>query len=243
MKTLMAIAGAALLSASALAGGEACRNAANASACANSQASCQGNAMDTGAAEARAAKFQALGVPIMTFEVGDKTTHCPLEARALVKETGAKPVFHFQDKTYTDGDEAMNAWAGALKMRLDELTQVSFVVNGAETDCPVQAAQMAESAHCAVQTRLASQTFSCENSAKAAALRAVQAADAVPFVMTVGDTEYHCPLTAAEASRLTGEPVVYTVNGVSIECQKTATCLLLLNRILATADAIEHAAA
>jgi hypothetical protein len=152
-------------------------------------------------------------------------------------------VFHLAGQTYTDGDAALDAWAGALKSRLDALTQVTYVVNGKETGCSTQAAQMSQETGSAVQARLVSQTYSCEASAKQAALRAVQAADAVPFVMSVAGVEYRCPLTAAEASKITGEPVLYTVNGTSVPCEKTAMCLLLVNRILATADALERPAA
>ncbi len=247
MKALMAIVGAALVTASALGGGEECRRQAAAQAAAQAQAACDAakTACQSGAPDRAAleAKFVALGIPAMTIEVGDKTTHCPLEAFAIARETGAKPVFHLAGQTYTDGGAAMDAWAGALRTKLDSLTQVTYVVNGKETQCSDHAAQMSTESGGGVQARLVSQTYSCETSAKQAALRAVQAADAAPFVITVAGTQYHCPQTAQEAAKITGEPVVYTVGGVSVQCEKTAMCLLLVNRILATADALERPAA
>lgn len=185
------------------------------------------------------ARAKEIGMPMASFAVGDKETCCPIEAIAMWEQTGTMPVATISGKKYECLETAMNDWQGQLSEKLASMTQVSYVVNGTETQCSVEAGKLAESCHKPVIARVANREFSCQESAKATALKAVQAADAVPFVMTVAGTEYHCPMTAADASRLTGEKVIYKVNGVETCCKQTAMCMLLASRIMATANALE----
>ncbi|MCA9294729.1 MAG: hypothetical protein KDA20_13050 [Phycisphaerales bacterium] len=218
-----------------------CQSGAQVVTAASKDGACAASCADMEAQKAAMmAKAKALNIPMATFKVGDKTTNCPLEARALAMEAGTMPTVTVNGKTYDNPMEGMDAWQAALSDKLASLTAVSYSVDGKQTQCSVEAGKMADSCHKPVITRVANREFSCQDSAKAAALKAIAAADAVPFTMTVGATEYHCPMTAADASRISGEPVVYHVNGADTECQKTAMCILLASRIMATADAIEH---
>ncbi len=188
---------------------------------------------------AMVAKAKALGMPVMTFAVGDQSTCCPLEAHAMAMEAGTMPVATLNGKTYDNPMAGLDAWESALSDKLASMTRVSYVVNGTETQCSKTAGKMAAECGKGMITRVANKEFACNKTAHKTALKAVQAADAVPFVMTVAGTEYHCTQTAADASRLSGEPVIYTVNGAETQCQKTAQCILLASRIMATADALE----
>ena len=185
------------------------------------------------------AKAKKIGMPVMTFAVGENTTCCPLEAFAMAKESNVMPVAHLNGKKYECVETAMGDWQQALSDKLACMTKVSYMVDGKETQCSKSAGAMAKSCGQAMTTRVAGKDYQCQKMAKTTALKAVQAADAVPFTITVAGAEYHCPMTAADASRLTGEKVTYTVNGVETCCQKTAMCMLLVNRIMAAADVLE----
>lgn len=79
---------------------------------------------------------QGLGeFPTMTMKVGDKTIQCPVEAKQVADESGAKILFVVAGHEYTEEQKARSALACASEKYVENFVKVGCVVDGKVVYC------------------------------------------------------------------------------------------------------------
>ncbi len=121
----------------------------------------------------------AAGAPLMTYKVGDDCVRCPEKAAALAKQKSAEVRYVVGDKTYTNKDEAVKAYAAALDDYVATMTSVRYAVGDDCVACPRAAAELARKSNSNIQYRVAAMTFDSETKAEAAAKAARLAVEKV----------------------------------------------------------------
>ena len=121
----------------------------------------------------------AAGAPLMAYKVGDDCVRCPEKAAALAKEKSTELRYVVGDKTYTNKDEAVKAYAAALDGYVATMTSVRYAVGDECVACPQTAAELARKNNTNVKYRVAAMTFDNESKAEAAARAARLAVEKV----------------------------------------------------------------
>jgi hypothetical protein len=188
-------------------------------------------------------KTLARAIPAMRYQVGEKTTACPEEAKTLAAEAQAEIQYVVGEKTIATEGEAKQAYAALLATHLEEMTTVKFAVGDECVACPVTAKSMAKKSGKPMQFRLASYNFENEDAAKKAAEAARGAADKVTMKMVVGGKEFCCATTAATVAKADGKSVEYCVGEKRTACDVTASVELALAKINAAQGALDEAMA
>jgi|GEM_PF-1721341 len=124
-------------------------------------------------------RLAAAGAPLMTYKVGDDGVRCPEKAATLAKEKNAEIRYVVGDKTFTNKDEAVKAYAAALDGYVATMTTVRYAVGDECVSCPQTAAELARQNNTTVRYRVAAMTFDSESKAEAAARAARTAVEKV----------------------------------------------------------------
>jgi len=108
-------------------------------------------------------------MPVMTYKVGDFTTHCGGTATAKAQE--AKQPIHYlvSDSTFDCEEKANAKLAELLEAKVADLMAVAYQAGGESFHCPMTAAKVAESKGCNVEYRVAGFTFESKDKADATA--------------------------------------------------------------------------
>lgn len=174
--------------------------------------------------------------PRMDYLVAGERIHCPKNATLLAKAHDAEIRYAVGDDVYADKNEALDSLATRLEQRLEQMTQVRFVVGDDCVRCPMQAKDLANKADCTVKYRVASYTFDNKEDAEKAAQHARKAADKIQWKMVVGGKEMHCAKSAEKAAS-SGKTCSYKVGEHTTPCKNTARVELAQARIEAAREA------
>lgn len=246
LKRIMAVSVFALVS-GALAFGQQCQAAAQASAKEGSQskscsAACSGDKAEKCCMSGDALAKAGLKMPEMMYQVGDKKVCCPKEAGALANGDLKSVKYVVADKTYVTEAEATDAYGKALESFVADVTTVKFAVGDQCMACPMSAKDLAAKEGKKVQYRLASYNFDDAEVANKVAASAKDAASKVEMKMMVGDKCVSCPNEAAELAKKEGKSVQYVIGETKLECDKAAKIALTKARAQAAVATIAKAA-
>lgn len=133
----------------------------------------------------------ATGMPLLHYNVGDKSTPCPAQARELAGKCDSVQVrYVLNDQEYECRDKALAAYAAALKGYYENMTSVSYAVGDQCVQCPMAAQSLAKAEHKPIRYRLASFTFDDKDHALNAARQAREAAEKVTLKLVIDGKEY-----------------------------------------------------
>jgi len=179
------------------------------------------------------------GLPMMTVVVGDKMTHCLLEAGELISANpDAAPAFIVRGVQYDCPVEAGTAYSRLLDAYLIDITTPKLMVNGECQECPISAAKISEETGKPVTYIVATKEFHCPVQARTIAAKAIEASNAVAMKITVGDTDCQgCTQTAEAVAAKTGEAPVYTIGEMECHCPIQAKVMLGFAKIEAALNA------
>lgn len=186
--------------------GQSCQEAAKVGSCDKSAAvpaCCSGQ--NSALAKARAT------VPAVKFQVGEKTTCCPDEAKELAKGDAKAIKFVVGEKKFDDRSAANEELARALDAFMNDSMNVKYAVGSECVACPMEAGSLAKKNGEKVQYRVAAFNFADESAATKAISAAKEAAGKVEMKMMVGDKCFECPASAGDAAKSAGKSVEYVI--------------------------------
>ncbi len=104
--------------------------------------------------------------PAMAIMVGDKTTHCPMEARKIAAENHAKVVYAVAGDKYDDMNKAMVALADASEAYLNDYMAIKCRVDGKLITCAADCGAKGEKTGCGTQAKKVADKGGCDSHAK-----------------------------------------------------------------------------
>ena len=207
-------------------------------AVANQKGSCsEKSACSSKASVACSTKY----LPSMAYKVGDKSTHCPKEAKSLATAGHGGVLYVVGDKTYAEEGEAMVALANATDAYLVEFTHVK---NGGEgcseaKVCPMTGKKI-ESKGAAVYS-VAGRSYDCPKTADRASKVASEAMATVTMKYRVGEKETCCSTTAGAMAKKSNAKMMYVVGEECTPCDVTARLMLARFKVEAADRALAAA--
>lgn len=201
---------------------------------------CQEACEDKGAVQTVA--FPA-DMPMMTYVVGEKETRCSMEAGELASSCETLNVaYKVAGKSFDCQQSAGKAYAAALHNYVDNMTRVSFVVDGDCTSCPFEAGAKSEKTGKAMQYKVGNTTFDCADKAIRAAALAHYQVQQVKLAHAVNGEVTQCSDSFAAAKACSETKATFVVGAKQTECEIEASCLLEMARVEAAIAACQMVA-
>lgn len=179
-------------------------------------------------------------IPVMAYNVGDKTTTCTKSAAAMCAKTGDTMSYVVNNAKYDNQADAMKAHTKALNAHLDSMTRVSFVVAGKDVECPMTAGKMCEKTGEAMQFRVGPAVFDSAEEAVMAAAMARGMSKSVNVSYEVDGKATTCSKTAKKMCGSKGK-MSYVVSGAKTDCNVHADNMLASERVNKALEALEMA--
>jgi len=200
------------------------------------EGACSGEAKACGEGDIKAVALA--NMPAMTYVAGKNKTECSVTAGKWA-EKGKELHYVVNGAEYESIADAKAARTQALDSYLDSLTHITFVVDGKDVGCPLEASRMAAASDSPIQYRVGPAVFTSAERAIFAAAGARGASQQVAMTYEVEGKATQCSEEAGSLCEKTGAAMTYVVGETKTQCKVTATETMAQARVEAAIGAIE----